>query len=104
MATTPEGKIKTAIKRWLVDHGAWYFMPVSNGMGAMGVPDFIVCYDGKFLGIEAKAPGKRGNTTPAQKRQLDGINKANGIAIVVDDVAQLDKLAEGLERLRYGTC
>lgn len=104
MATTPETKVKTDIKRWLVDRSIWYFMPVSNGMGKMGIPDFICCWNGKFLAIEAKAPGKRGNTTEMQKRQLDAIAKANGLALVVDDVKQLDQLAESLERLMYGTC
>lgn len=103
MARTPETIVKTAIKRWLVDKGAWYFMPVSNGMGKMGIPDFICCLDGKFLAIEAKAPGKRGNTTPLQDRQLQLIANANGLAIVVDDVTQLDNLADRLQRLKYGT-
>lgn len=102
MATTPEGAVKRDIKRWLAARGLWYFMPVSNGMGQMGIPDFICCWDGHFLAIEAKAPGKRSTTTVLQKRQLDSIAKANGLAVVVDDVKQLDKLAERLERLKYG--
>lgn len=94
MAMTPEGKVKTAIKRWLVEHGVWYFMPVSNGMGSMGIPDFVCCWNGKFLGIEAKAPGKRSNVSALQEHQITLIHKAGGAAIVVDDVAQLEPLLE----------
>lgn len=92
MSITPEGAVKRDIKRFLVARGYWFFMPVPNGMGASGVPDFIVCAKGRFLGIEAKAPGKRANTTPMQDIQIEAINKAGGVALVVDDVKQLEDL------------
>lgn len=88
---TPEGKVKAAIAKWLKAHGAWYFMPVSNGMGRHGIPDFICCWRGKFLAIEAKAPGKRGNTSALQEREINAIRTASGWAVVVDDVSQLDE-------------
>lgn len=91
---TPEAKVKAAVKKWLADHGAWYFMPVSNGMGAMGIPDIICCWRGRFLAIECKAPGKRGNTTALQEYQIAGIKGTGGIALVVDDVDQLQALEE----------
>lgn len=92
MADTPEKKVKQQVKRWLTQRDAWYFMPVSNGMGVHGVPDIIACIYGRFVGIECKAPGKRGNTTPNQARQIRLINRAGGCAVVVDDVQQLDQL------------
>lgn len=91
MALTPEGRVKAAIKRWLVERGVWYFMPVSNGMGSMGIPDFICCWGGRFIAIEAKAKGKLGTVTELQKRQIGQINAAGGIAVAVDDVSQLDE-------------
>ena len=90
MATTPEGKVKLAVKKWLTDRRIYYYMPMSNGMGRVGCPDFLTCYNGLFLAIETKAPGKRANTTPNQKRELNWIANAGGIALVVDGVAQLD--------------
>lgn len=89
MASTPEGKVKDACKKYLKSIGAWFFMPVSNGMGQVGIPDIICCYKGMFLAIETKAPGKRANTTPNQKRVIESIQAADGWAIVVDDVDQL---------------
>jgi hypothetical protein len=47
-----------------------------------------------MLGIEAKAPGKRSNTTPLQDREIAAIQAAGGIAIVVDDVSQLATILE----------
>jgi len=55
---TPEGKVKEKIKRLLKHHGAWYYLPVSMGMGQHGIPDFICCYHGNMFGIEAKAEGR----------------------------------------------
>jgi hypothetical protein len=88
---TPEGKVKASVKKFLDHWGIWYFLPVSNGMGTMGIPDFICCWGGRFLGIETKAPGKRSNTTPGQKRILELIQKHGGMSIVVDDVRQLEE-------------
>ena len=89
MARTPEGRVKDAVKALLRERRIWYYMPVGNGMGVVGIPDFICCWDGKFLAIETKAPGKAGNTTPNQKRRIAEIQSANGLALVVDDVEQL---------------
>lgn len=92
MAGTPEGKVKAAIKRWLQDRGIWYFMPVSSGMGMHGIPDFVCVWNGRALFIEAKAPGKRHNTSEMQKHRIEEIRSAGGIAVVVDDVSQLNEL------------
>jgi len=89
MGMTPEGKVKKKIKEYLVTTGSWYYMPVSNGMGRAGCPDILVCYKGNFLAFEVKAPGKVNNTTANQDREIPGINKAQGIAIVVDNVEQV---------------
>jgi hypothetical protein len=86
---TPEGAVKRDIKRFLVDIGAWYCMPMGTGFGKSGVPDFLVCWKGKFYAIEAKAPGKKHNTTTMQDREIVGIHKAGGVALVCDDVSSL---------------
>ncbi len=90
MAMTPEGRVKAAVKKWLKDRGIWYYMPVQNGMGVVGIPDFICCWNGRFLAIETKAPGKRADLSANQERRIMEIHGAGGAAIVVDDVSQLD--------------
>lgn len=94
MALTPEGRVKAAVKRWLVERGIWFYMPVQNGMGTTGIPDFVCCWNGRFLAIETKAPGKRANLSTNQHRQIAGIHASGGIAIVIDDVSQLDALEQ----------
>ena len=83
MASTPEAKVKKQIRAILDEYGAYYAMPIGSGYGNSGVPDFLVCYKGWFIGIEAKA-GK-GNTTALQDMNLEKIEKAGGIAMIVNE-------------------
>ena len=99
MAMTPEGKVKKKIKEYLVTTGAWYYMPVSNGMGRVGCPDILVCYKGYFLAFEVKSPGKIANTTANQDREIAGLNNAKGVAIVVDSVEQVMEVIDDYENV-----
>lgn len=96
MARTPEGAVKDAVKAWLKERGIWYYMPVQNGMGVTGIPDFICCWNGRFLAIETKAPGKRNTLRATQKMQIASIIKTGGMALVVDNVKDLDELEKYL--------
>ena len=80
---TPEGRVKAAVKKMLEERGAYFFLPVSNGMGAMGIPDILACLKGRFIGIEAKA----GNNKPTdlQTLNLKRIDEAGGLAMVVNE-------------------
>lgn len=98
MGMTPEGKVKKKVKEYLQSIGAWYYMPVSNGMGRVGCPDILVCYEGRFLAFETKAPGKIKNVTANQQREIDAIQRVNGLAHVVDDVEQVKSVIETIER------
>lgn len=91
MAMTPEGRVKAAVKKWLKARGIWFFCPVSNGMGVHGIPDFICCWQGRFLAIETKAPGRIKEVSAPQQLQLSAIQDANGLALVVDDVSLLEE-------------
>ena len=91
---TPEGRVKADVKKLLKARGIWYFMPMQNGFGVVGIPDFICCWEGRFLAIETKAPGQRGNTTANQDRRLQEIRENGGLSVVVDDVQQLKDLLD----------
>lgn len=80
---TPEGKVKAAVRRVLVDEGVYYFSPAANGFGRAGIPDIICCFKGRFIALEIKA-GK-GKTTALQDREIAAINAHGGIAIVVNE-------------------
>lgn len=80
---TPESKVKKRVKEILKNLGAYYVMPVTSGYGNSGAPDFLVCYQGKFIGIECKA-GK-GKVTALQQRNLDQIDLAGGWSFVINE-------------------
>lgn len=83
MATTPEGLVKQKIKAILNLNKIYYAMPVGTGYGNSGVPDFLCCFNGRFIAIEAKA-GK-GTTTALQDKHLKEITKAGGVSLVVNE-------------------
>ena len=89
MATTPEGKVKEQIKAVLKKNNAWYFMPVQNGMGRSGIPDFIVCYHGRMIGVEAKAPS--GTPTYNQLTVGEEIKEHGGEYIIARSGAEVQQ-------------
>lgn len=103
MATTPEGRVKDAVKALLAEYlvlpaskaGAfpetaqgWYFMPVPTGHGVSGVHDFVGHHAGRFFTIETKAPGRRGEKnrglSPAQELQRVSIDISGAATFVID--------------------
>ena len=58
-------------------------MPIGTGYGSSGVPDFLACHEGHFIGIEAKA-GK-GKTTALQEDNLKRIRDSGGTTLVINE-------------------
>jgi len=80
---TPEAKVKKKVKEILTELGCYYVMPVTNGFGSSGAPDFLVCKEGKFIGVECKANG--GKPTALQFKNLQNIIEAGGNAFVINE-------------------
>jgi len=116
VASTPENVVKKDAKRALDALGAYWYMVVPTGYSRAGVPDFLACVPvtardlrerlnelpddalvGIFAGLEAKAPGKRNNTSALQDKELTKISEAGGIAAVFDsEDVLLDSLRSAL--------
>ena len=96
MANTPEGKVKEKIKKMLNTHNCYITMPIGTGFGCAGVPDYLVCINGHFLGIEAKA-GKN-KPTALQNQHMNNIRRFGGYTIVVNEenFDELEKLLKDL--------
>jgi len=77
MARTPEGKVKDKVTAMLKKHGVFYFLPGNNGFGTSGIPDYVCCVDGRFIGIECKAD-KSKSATPLQMKAAAAITAAGG--------------------------
>lgn len=83
MAKTPEAKVKDKIKKILDAHKIYYAMPMGTGYGNSGVPDFLCCWRGRFLAIEAKAGGNV--PTALQKSHLERIESCGGDSWLVNE-------------------
>ena len=101
MAATPEAKVKAKVVKMLKGVGAYYFYPVTGGFGRSGVPDIVGCLNGKFFGIECKA-GKN-KPTPLQLKNLADIAATGGVALVVNEEADLEKVKQILLGEANGT-
>ena len=91
---TPEGKVKNKVREILKSLKAYYIMPATGGYGSSGAPDFVVCYKGRFMGIECTAEGNK--PTALQEKNLQGIRATRGFAYVVneDNVSMLREIME----------
>lgn len=109
MAVTPEGKIKKMVRNVLAEFSEMHnvdgfvvatikqYWPVPTGFGASDI-DCIVCYYGRYISIETKAPGKK--PTPRQKLTLAETKSAGGMALVIaneKDVHDLRVLLQGIK-------
>lgn len=79
-----EKDVKFNIKELFKKYDVWYFMPSMNGYGRAGVPDFIACYRGYFIAVEAKKNSKE-EPTENQKRELKAIHQHAGIRLIIHD-------------------
>ena len=97
---TPEAKVKKVVVAQLKALGAYYFYPVTSGYGSSGVPDIVGCYKGAFFGIECKA-GKN-KPTALQQKNINAINKADGIAFVVNEenMHDIQRILENMNHWR----
>jgi hypothetical protein len=95
-----ERDVVAAIKKYLISLGGDIFFWKEHGgpYGTSGIPDIICCYKGRFLGLEAKLPG--GKLTELQKRTLDKINAAGGIARRVQSVDDVKVIIAQADRER----
>ncbi len=81
--STPEVKVKKVVSQALKEMQAYVVKPVTGGFGNSGVPDLLVCVSGRFVGIECKAGGNK--PTALQLHNLNAIELAGGIALVIDE-------------------
>ena len=80
-AMTKEADVKENVKRILKHYNIFWYMPVPNGMGAMGIPDFLCCMHGMFVAIETKYGANK--PSPMQALNIGKIRAAGGVALVI---------------------
>lgn len=67
-------------------------------MSIRGDPDFFVCVNSMFVGLELKTDEKQSKTDPLQEHKLKTISNAKGLAMVVKP-SNWDKAFEILKEI-----
>ena len=98
---TPEGKIKKKLDKLLKKYDVWYFKPQAGAFGRAGIPDYICCFYGTLIGIEAKADYTK-KPTPLQLKAMASIEAHGGRAYVVCDDATLAHVEDVFKMMERG--
>ena len=77
-----ERSIQSGIIKALRGRGGYV---VNQTAAEAGVPDLLVCYEGRFYGLEVKQPKRY--PTPLQRHHLELIEQSGGISAVVRSVS-----------------
>jgi hypothetical protein len=93
---TPEGKIKTKVKKVLQEFGCWNYWPVPSGYGRRTV-DALCLSNRRFFAIEVKRPGAK--PTKNQEQELYNIKACGGTTFVIDCDEGINDLRTWLEGL-----
>jgi len=91
----PEALLGHKIRAALQAKGAFVFKVHGSGMMMAGLPDLIVCYRGKFIGLEVKMPGNKASKVQALIHRK--IVLAGGDVAVVYNVEEALNLLEGID-------
>lgn len=96
MASNPETVLTNKIRKAVAAEWPQAFVvKIGTGYQTAGIPDLLVCLDGKFIGLEVKCqrPGEsiqhaRERVTPRQHQMLYQIHLAGGTSAVVVTVEE----------------
>ena len=86
--TMREKSIENKIKTYLKSKGAYCVKYFGNAFSQVGVPDLLVCYKGRFIGIEVK--NEKGKTSQLQNINILNIRNAGGISFVARSVEDVE--------------
>ena len=87
-----EQDIQKKIIAYLEELGAYVVKVVSATKA--GVPDLLVCYEGKFIAIEVKTPETRNNVSALQSYNLSKIENVGGYSLVAWSVEMVKEFLE----------
>lgn len=77
-----EKNFENKVKKFLKEKGCWLLKYWGGAAYTKsGVPDLLVCCNGRFMGIEVKAPN--GTPSDLQIYNLRQIDRAGGLAILL---------------------
>lgn len=86
---TPEGKIQAKIIKYLKEKKIFHFR-YNAVSSSFGLPDLILIYNGRFIGLEVKT--ETGRPTELQLKMQIAIRMAGGVYEFVTSVKQVEEI------------
>jgi hypothetical protein len=94
-----EKAVKNGCARVAKRRGAWRMNTHMAVRSRRGLPDDLFCHRGVFVAMEYKSPANDHPVSPSQRLELRAIEKAGGIAGVVKDESDAEKLFDLAEEI-----
>lgn len=76
-----EKQFQNKIINYLKQHDIYHIKIWGGGFQRAGVPDLIICYEGRFIAVELKS--EIGQASELQMWNIDQIIKSGGTALVL---------------------
>ena len=89
-----EAAITKAIIKYCRSQGHWVYKTWGSGYARAGVPDILLCVDGKFVAFEVK--NEAGKASKLQEFEIRNIKKGGGVAAVVRNLDEAVKILSEL--------
>ena len=83
----PETKIMREIMEYLNTRRI-YHVRINADVNTVGVPDILVCYKGRFIGLEVKT--ERGRPSGVQKATAEAIKECGGVCVFPTNVREVE--------------
>lgn len=94
--TQRESKLSSKILLRLRQLQVFAFKAVAHEGQMTGLPDIIVCLDGRFVGFEVKLPEYRSRVSPRQSLVHERIEGSGGRVFVVSSVREVEVIVDEL--------
>jgi len=94
MVYVREKDIESYLRNKVKELGGKAYKWVSPGNA--GVPDRLICINGKIIPVELKAPGKK--PTELQMKKHQELNKLGITVYVIDSKEKVDEFLRGLKQ------
>lgn len=99
-----ESRVRDNIKDYLLSLAklgqCWFLKVLGNGMQKGGVPDYLICYKGRFVAVELKKPVDSYGLSGRQRIELNKIERAGGvIGREITSVEELKDIIKSLDEL-----
>lgn len=98
MPQKPESRLQKKQVDRLVSLGAWAVKIHGSPLQRRGLPDIMGCHVGIMFGVESKTPQNKKGLTELQRRTLEKIKKAGGVAGVATTVEAMDRVIQLCEQ------